>query len=603
MFKVIIFLSLLFLILPLLSENVEATNPNLFVSAENSLFDNHFSGSMVIEVVVNDVNIRDTDQGKGEPNVTINGKDLRMVQSTDGQWYAYFANIDKAKIADQIVLNNGIGAEGESLDFGVFCSSDTSASVLGVSFSGTEGIAIPRSGGIASSTNGNSAFNTCTGSPGDTTNLNNVVRNPKSVNTNPNIPAGQIGINPNTWPIIQLYSFNNDVTIQYDKAGGTQTVDLDYDEIPNISLNLDRTHYPNNAEVFVTIDDIQLNQDPTDEDSWTFQINSPEATFYQAFTETGSDAANGGVGLINLVPHLSSLGFEDNGKLTLNLGSIAELKTNSHQPNNFVTDGTNTYFQIVTLVESGPHSGIFENFDFNDESTVGILNDAPRGESAIIEYNSESSSIISDTFTASISLDAQGSQLQPGQKASITYPLTLNAEKFVLPKYKETTDVVLTGKLDDYKQGTQIFLTLVGPDQSSEQLSVYATKKGEYNAAVTLHHYSLSGIYTITVDYFGSPVGLISFEVIKNQVPEWIKNNAKWWSSNAISDSEFIGGIEHLIKEKIIIIPESVYAENTTQEIPDWIKNTANWWSDGLVSDDEFVAALEFLVKNSIIRI
>ena len=77
-----------------------SSNPNLFVSAENSQFDNHFSGSMVVEVVIRDNNIRDTDEGKGEPDVTLNGKNLRMVQATDGNWYAYFANIDKAKVAD-----------------------------------------------------------------------------------------------------------------------------------------------------------------------------------------------------------------------------------------------------------------------------------------------------------------------------------------------------------------------------------------------------------------------------------------------------------------------------------------------------------------------
>ena len=78
---------------------VEASsNPNLFVSAENPQFDNHFSGSMVIEVVVIDPNLSDTGEGKGEPDVTINGKSLRMVQATDGSWYAYFANVTKPKM-------------------------------------------------------------------------------------------------------------------------------------------------------------------------------------------------------------------------------------------------------------------------------------------------------------------------------------------------------------------------------------------------------------------------------------------------------------------------------------------------------------------------
>ena len=62
-------------------------------------------------------NLHDTDEGKGEPDVTINGKSLRMVQATDGNWYAYFANVDKAKIADSTV-----GLAGKGLDFGVFCS-------------------------------------------------------------------------------------------------------------------------------------------------------------------------------------------------------------------------------------------------------------------------------------------------------------------------------------------------------------------------------------------------------------------------------------------------------------------------------------------------
>ncbi|MEM3172200.1 MAG: hypothetical protein QXE82_01535, partial [Candidatus Nitrosotenuis sp.] len=45
-----------------------AANANLFVSAENSQFQNYFAGPMVIEVVVIDSDIKDTDKGKGEPD-------------------------------------------------------------------------------------------------------------------------------------------------------------------------------------------------------------------------------------------------------------------------------------------------------------------------------------------------------------------------------------------------------------------------------------------------------------------------------------------------------------------------------------------------------
>ena len=115
------------------------SNPNLFVSAENSQFENHFSGSMVIEVIVIDPDINYVDQIERHPYITINGDSLQMVQAVDGNWYAYFANLKRAQEADSTV-----GMTGRGLDFGAFCSSNTPSSVFGVSFPQTQGFAIPR---------------------------------------------------------------------------------------------------------------------------------------------------------------------------------------------------------------------------------------------------------------------------------------------------------------------------------------------------------------------------------------------------------------------------------------------------------------------------
>jgi hypothetical protein len=147
--KYILLLTFSLLLLVPISQAEAGSNSNLSVSAENSKFDNHFSGSMVIEVVIRDSSIHDTDEGKGEPDVTLNGKNLRMVQATDGNWYAYFANVNKAKAADSTVPPAG---EGEGLDFGVFCGRNTSS--LGIDLSETDGVAIPRDGGMSGFTNG-----------------------------------------------------------------------------------------------------------------------------------------------------------------------------------------------------------------------------------------------------------------------------------------------------------------------------------------------------------------------------------------------------------------------------------------------------------------
>jgi len=405
------------LIIPVIDAEA-SSNPNLFVSAENPQFNNFFSGSMVVEVVIIDPNLSDTDEGKGEPDVTINGKSLRMTQATDGSWYAYFANVDKAQQADSTV-----GLAGEGLDFGVFCSRDTLSSIIGISLSDTDGFTIPRT--ATGSTNGNTSFSECTTSPSGT-NVNNVVRNAKSINTNSNVPSGQIGLDVNAWPLIQLYSFS-EVTIQYNPAGSPQIVSLEYDESQNISMEIDRTLYPNNAEVFLTVNDFQLNQDPTDEDSWTFDVGTTPSIFYQAYDENGQSSANGGTGLVDLVSNLSNIGFEDNGKLSVNLNSVIELQSNDEQPSTSVTDGTITYTEIVTLVEDGPNSGIFDTGDNNDQSTVGILDDAPRGQTGSITYNKNSISILTGSSSATVSLEnptlkiGSGFQsLKPGNEFPVT---------------------------------------------------------------------------------------------------------------------------------------------------------------------------------------
>ena len=75
---------------PIPAAGASGSNPNLFVSAENSQFDDHFYGSMVVEVIVIDPSINDVSQRDGHPYVTINGRPLQMVQTVDGNWYAYF---------------------------------------------------------------------------------------------------------------------------------------------------------------------------------------------------------------------------------------------------------------------------------------------------------------------------------------------------------------------------------------------------------------------------------------------------------------------------------------------------------------------------------
>jgi len=86
-------------------------------------------------------------------------------------------------------------------------------------------------------------------------------------------------------------------------------------------------------------------------------------------------------------------------------------------------------------------------------------------------------------------------------------------------------------------------------------------------------------------------------------IPDWIKNNAKWWSEGQIPDNDFLVGVQHLIKEKIIDIPDLPEQTSEQDEIPTWIRNSAAWWANGQISDDEFVNALKFLIERGILKV
>jgi len=93
-------------------------------------------------------------------------------------------------------------------------------------------------------------------------------------------------------------------------------------------------------------------------------------------------------------------------------------------------------------------------------------------------------------------------------------------------------------------------------------------------------------------------------ELQSQSIPKWIKNNAGWWSDQQISDSDFVSGIQYLIKNGIINVPVAeVGTSSVSSEIPDWIKNNAAWWADSLITDDEFLNAMQWLVANGVIQI
>ncbi len=102
-------------------------------------------------------------------------------------------------------------------------------------------------------------------------------------------------------------------------------------------------------------------------------------------------------------------------------------------------------------------------------------------------------------------------------------------------------------------------------------------------------------------------IGLVIVSVSQNayadQIPSWIKNNAKWWSQGTITDDEFIKGIQYMLDSKIIKISSTQSTSNSNSHIPSWIKKTAGWWSDGTLGDSDFIQGIQYLVQIHVIKI
>lgn len=87
------------------------------------------------------------------------------------------------------------------------------------------------------------------------------------------------------------------------------------------------------------------------------------------------------------------------------------------------------------------------------------------------------------------------------------------------------------------------------------------------------------------------------------EVPGWVKSNAGWWADGAISESEFLSGVEFLIKDGIISVPPTSASGEASDTVPVWVKTNAGWWAEGIISDNEFVNGIQHLMAIGLISV
>lgn len=145
------------------------------------------------------------------------------------------------------------------------------------------------------------------------------------------------------------------------------------------------------------------------------------------------------------------------------------------------------------------------------------------------------------------------------------------------------------------------------------------TMKTQYDITQTSSAYVILGLRADSDSDFGSQnttfytmLGTLQITNASNTVtpsksiviPSWVKKNANYWSTGGVGDSDFVSGMQYLIKQGIMKIPQSASTTNSSsQHIPSWIKTNAGWWAKGQISDDDFVKGIQYLISSRMMKI
>jgi len=291
----------------LLLNSADAQQVTLSVSAKDT--GGEFFGPQIVQVIVEGPNIRNADTSTA--SLLVNGQNVPLVHLADSRWYAFFA--------DGRTFTTLAGAAG---------------------FPGGSSGAF----WVVGPTNRNLLFPSLPSAFGHDSTTNNSL--------NPNLDLD--GDCPATindqdscveWPYIRLMNFNENDQVSIRHTGQSVTLNYVKPSTNDITLSLDRTMYPIDAEIIFGLSDYMWNINPVEEDRVHFAFsNGNTQVFYQPSTVLPAASITG---------VMQNLRFDTKQILSIqDRDAIRFANTINGMPE-------------TVMIETFPNSGMFENFDNN----------------------------------------------------------------------------------------------------------------------------------------------------------------------------------------------------------------------------------------------
>ncbi len=112
------------------------------------------------------------------------------------------------------------------------------------------------------------------------------------------------------------------------------------------------------------------------------------------------------------------------------------------------------------------------------------------------------------------------------------------------------------------------------------------------------------GKYFIYLEYSGAEF-TAEFNLIDSDnicIPQTIKQFSIEWLNDKMLDGYLIDAFQKYVDTKLIDIPFDINDENILKiDIPDWVKNVVYWWVQEVISDKDFAQVINYLIDENII--
>ena len=94
--------------------------------------------------------------------------------------------------------------------------------------------------------------------------------------------------------------------------------------------------------------------------------------------------------------------------------------------------------------------------------------------------------------------------------------IAVDKEQFEQPQSKYNSEhIIISGYVENYTRGDEIFVIIIHPDQSQNEIQTHATKKGEIYTLFDISNDSQIGIHQVILKYRDMELATTSFEIIE----------------------------------------------------------------------------------------